>query len=116
MRSSSCAALAEAEDVDLMLLHAEPVAPAQLGCRWGAAELGLLDGATRGAHEVMVVTGVAAHVGWTPVVDELTQGACLAQELDRAIDGGEPELWVELAGVVEELEWGERAVEPDDRV
>src|SRR6476469_7333740 len=99
-----------------MLLRPESVAPAQLGCRWSAAELGLLNRAARGADEMVMVACVAANVGGAPVVDELAQRARLAQELDRAVHGRETELRVERTRVVEELEWGERTVEPDDRV
>ena len=99
-----------------MLLRPEPVAPAQLGGRRSGTELGLLHRAARGADEMVMVAGVAANVRGAPVVDELPQRARLAQQLDGAVDGREPELRVERAGVVEELERGERTVEPDDRV
>ena len=62
---ASCgAALAEAEDVDLVRPRRGSRACVRSSAADGrGAELGLLDGAARGADEMVVVTGVAAHVG-----------------------------------------------------
>ena len=94
----------------------EAVAPPQLGGRRSAAELGLLDGAAVEAHQVVMVPRLAPHIPRARISHEWPHAAGTAKELDGAVDGGQTQLRLPSAGLLEQLDGREAAFAIRDQV
>jgi hypothetical protein len=97
-------------------LGEEPVAASELRRRGGAAELRLLDRSAAQADEVMVMAGLAAHVGRARVAGERADRSGSTQELDGSINGREAELGRSAPGLFEEVEGGEASRPIGDQI